>query len=125
MKYKGKEIRVVLSAEAQKQYDELKEEVEKEKREGVKSSFNQQLLKSLENKIEYLKMNPVAGDNAQKPLPKELITKYDINNLWIIDLVNYWRMLYTLKPYEVEIVAFILCWMDHGKYNKLFGRKGR
>ncbi|MFH0836700.1 MAG: hypothetical protein V1870_01080 [Candidatus Aenigmatarchaeota archaeon] len=124
MTYRGKNTRVFLSKDAQKQYDELKVVVERELKEEITKSFNQQLLKSIDNKIAYLKMNPVAGDHAQKPLPKELVSIYDINNLWIIDLVGYWRMFYTLKPNEVEIIALILEWMDHDKYNKMFGRKG-
>jgi len=34
-------------------------------------------------------------------------------------------MLYTLKPYEVEIIALVLEWMNHDRYNKVFGRKGK
>lgn len=70
MKYKGREIKTVLSKEAEKQYDELKAAVKKERNEGITKSFNQQLLKSIESKLEYLKLNPVAGENAQKPLPR-------------------------------------------------------
>lgn len=125
MKYKGKEIRVILSKEAQTQYDELKAAVEKEIKDGITKSFNQQLLKSIDNKIAYLKMNPVAGESAQKPLPEMLVQKYGISNLWIMDLINYWRLLYTLKSNEVEIISFVLEWMNHGDYNKLFGRKRR
>ena len=84
MKFRGKEVKVILSKEAKQQYDELKLLVSKEQKEGVKSSFNQQLLKSIDNKIEYLKMNPLAGDHAQKPIPFNLVQKYGINNLWII-----------------------------------------
>ena len=112
MKFRGKEVKVILSKEAKQQYDELKLLVSKEQKEGVKSSFNQQLLKSIDNKIEYLKM-----------IPFNLVQKYGINNLWIIDLVGYWRILYTLKTSEVEIISLILEWMDHDKYNKTFGRK--
>jgi len=81
MKYKGRDIRVILSKEAQDQYDELKALADKEQKEGISKSFNQQLLKSIENKFAYLKMNPVAGESAQKPLPKEFVMKYRINNL--------------------------------------------
>ena len=123
MKFRGKEVRVVLSKGAKQQYDELKNVVSEEQKNGAANSFNQQLLKSIDNKIEYLKMNPLAGDNTQKPLPSNLVIKYDINNLWIVDLVGYWRMLYTLKTSEVEIISLILEWMDHGKYDKTFGRK--
>ncbi len=125
MKFRGKEVRVVLSKEAKQEYDELKGITLEEQKKGATNSFNQQLLKSIDNKIEYLKMNPLAGDHAQKPLPSNLVKKYDINNLWIIDLASYWRMLYTLHTSEVEIISLILEWMDHEKYDKTFGRKKR
>ena len=123
MKFRGKEVRVILSKDAKREYDELKILVEEEQKKGTTNSFNQQLLKSIDNKIGYLKMNPLAGDHAQKPLPPNLVNKYDINNLWIIDLVGYWRMLYTLNTSEVEIISLILEWMGHDKYDKMFGRK--
>lgn len=123
MKFRGKEVRVVLSKEAKQEYDELKGITSEEQKKGVTNSFNQQLLKSIDNKIEYLKTNPLAGDHAQKPLPSSLVNKYDINNLWIIDLVGYWRMLYTLHTSEVEIISLILEWMNHEEYDKTFGRK--
>ncbi len=123
MKYKEREIRVYLSEDAQKQYDELEALVKKERKDGISKSFNQQLLKSIDKKLGYLRMNPVAGESAQKPLPREFVMRYGINNLWIIDLVNYWRMFYTLKPNEIEIIALVLEWMNHNKYNRVFGRK--
>ena len=123
MKFRGKEVRVILSKEAKQEYDALMDIVSKEQKEGVTNSFNQQLLRSIDAKKEYLKMNPLAGDHAQKPLPASLVQKYDINNLWIIDLAGYWRMLYTLKTSEIEIISLVLDWMDHDKYNKIFGRK--
>lgn len=68
MKFRGKEVKVTLSKEATQQYDELKSIVSKEQKQGINNSFNQQLLKSIDNKINYLKTNPLAGDHAQKPL---------------------------------------------------------
>ena len=125
MKFRGKEVRVVLSKEAKQDYDELKGIASEEQKKGMANSFNQQLLKSIDNKIDYLKMNPLAGDHAQKPLPPGLVSKYEINNLWIIDLVGYWRMLYTLHTSEVEIISLILEWIHHDKYDNTFGRKKR
>ncbi len=125
MKSTKRKIVTILSKDAAKQYDELKLISESERKQGIMNSFNQQLLKSIDQKISYLKTNPLAGDHAQQPLPCELVDKYGINNLWIIDLVNYWRMFYTLKPDKVEIIALVLDWVDHERYNKMFGRKSR
>ncbi|NQU78586.1 hypothetical protein HQ545_02355 [Candidatus Woesearchaeota archaeon] len=38
-----------------------------------------------------------------------------------VELVGYWRLLYTLIGDEVKVIAFILEFMDHAKYDKLFG----
>ena len=125
MKFRGKEVEVVLSKDARQQYDELKSIAAKEQKNGVNNSFNQQLLKSIDSKIAYLKMNPIAGDHAQKPLPNYLVQKYGINNIWIIDLTGYWRMIYTLNSGEIKIISLVLEWMNHQKYDKVFGRKNK
>lgn len=81
MRFRGKEARVILSKEADQEYRELKDAVEKEKKEGLTHSIKQQLLKSIDAKIQYLKMNPLAGEHAQKPLPPSLVQKYGIQPL--------------------------------------------
>jgi hypothetical protein len=49
--------------------------------------------------------------------------KNEIKNLLLVELPNYWRMLYTLTDNEtnVEIIAFILDILDHPDYDKKFG----
>jgi hypothetical protein len=54
-------------------------------------------------------------------IPKEYAEKYQTSNLWSVELTNYWRMLYTIKGDQVEIICFILDIMDHKEYDKLFG----
>ena len=59
-------------------------------------------------------------------IPKKLIPKtYDVPNLWRIELSNFWRMLYTIKGDRIEIICFILNIVDHKKYNKIFGYRGK
>ena len=66
--------------------------------------------------------NPFYGENAKKAvIPKEYKTKYNADNLFIVDLPDYWRMIYTLESDEIEIIAFILDIFDHDQYNKKFG----
>jgi len=78
-------------------------------------------------KIELIKNNPGCGDNIPKSqIPKEYIEKYKINNLFRIELSNYWRCLYTLideKENKIEIIAFVIDFLDHNKYNKKFKYK--
>src|SRR3989338_9632062 len=94
----NKAIRVVLSEEAAKQYEELNRIVGEEIKKGVTNSIHQQLLKSIKQKTEFLKINPQAGIHIPKSIiPKSYVDKYNVNNLWKIDLSGYWRMIYTLR----------------------------
>ena len=78
--------------------------------------------KSLIRAINTLEEDAFSGRNVKKNLiPKPIIQKYGLNNLWIYNLPNGWRMLYVLTPSEeVQIIAVILDWMNHKDYEKLF-----
>ncbi|MCX6750897.1 MAG: hypothetical protein NTZ83_05545 [Candidatus Pacearchaeota archaeon] len=79
------------------------------------------LKKGLIKAIKDVQENSFAGRNVKKELiPKEIIKKYNINNLWIYNLPNGWRMLYVLTSSEIRIIAVILNWMNHKDYEKLF-----
>jgi hypothetical protein len=80
------------------------------------------LLNSINQKKDFIKANPFYGDNIQKRLiPKE----YNVHNLWRVELSGFWRMLYTIKGDQLEIICFILDILDHKKYNKKFGYKNK
>ena len=122
--YKNKDVKVILSEEANDVYDELNKIVGGEIKKGVDSSFHQTLLRSIKRIIETLKDNPFAGDQVRKTLiPPKYIVKYEINNVWRIELANRWRLIYTIKSENVEIINFILDIVDHKKYDKIFGYK--
>jgi len=74
--------------------------------------------KALIRAINTLQNDAFSGRNVKKSLiPKFLIQKYKINNLWIYNLPDSWRMLYSLTPSEeIEIIAVILDWMSHKDY---------
>jgi hypothetical protein len=114
----NKNVRVILIDEAEKAYIQLNKIVG---RQGNKNnSLEMQLLKSINQKKELIKQNPFYGDNV----PKKFIPKvYKVNNLWRVELPGYWRMLYTIKGDEIEIICFVLEIIDHEKYNKLFKYK--
>ena len=72
--------------------------------------------------MEFIKVNPFYGDN----IPKKLIPQdYNVPNLWRTELTHFWRMLYTIKGDQIEIICFILGILDHDKYNRKFGYKKR
>ena len=117
-----RQVRVVFEPEAQKAYDELVRIVAEEKGRGIANSDNQRLLKSIDNKVERLKIDPTFGDQIRRKLfPEDYILKYEINNLWKVDLVDYWRMVYTLRGDRIEVVCLILEYIPHAEYDKKFG----
>jgi hypothetical protein len=56
-------------------------------------------------------------------IPKEYVREYDVNNLWKVNLSGAWRMIYTIRGSEVDIVALVLDILDHKRYNKKFKYK--
>ena len=99
-----KKIRVILSSDAKEVYNHLKKKASRYKTEKT-------ILKAITKKIEIIKSNPHYGDPiAKKMIPKEYINKYDISNLFRVELPNYWRMVYSLVDGEtkIEIIAFII-----------------
>lgn len=93
---------------------------------GITSSDHQTLLDSIKQKIELLKVNPEYGFHIQKDrIPKEYVRIYEVNNLWKINLSGAWRMIYTIRGSEVEVISLILDIIDHSSYNKKFGYKKR
>lgn len=117
-------VRVIFDEDAQKSYEKLVEAIKTEKEKGIKNSDNQKLLKSIDGKVEMLKYSPKYGVHISRKLwPNKYTSKYGITNLWKVDLVNYWRMMYTLQGDKIEIICFVLDIIDHPEYNKVFGYK--
>lgn len=113
-----KRVAVKLVGDASEEYALL----EKATAESGPNSFEKQLLKSVNQKISLLKNNPTAGIQILRSLiPKKYAALYDVNNLWKMNLAGYWRMVYTIKTDEVEILSIILDVIDHNEYNRLFG----
>ena len=108
----GKEVKVFMKGQAKDSYLLLKIQTDKE---------SQSLLNSINRTTEILKNNPQYGDPISKRLiPKEL-SKEGIQNLYRVELSNYWRMIYTIEGTKIEILVFVLKIMSHKEYDKLFG----
>ncbi len=115
-------VRVVLLDEASAEYRHLNEIVGSQSKEGKENTSEMQLLRSIRQKTELLKANPFYGDNIKKDL---IPRSYQAQNLWRVELIGYWRMIYTIKGDNVEIVCFVLDILDHGAYDKKFGYRKR
>jgi hypothetical protein len=115
-----KKIKIILSPEAEEVYKHLNEQAPSSKQERM-------ILNAINNKVDLIKANHHYGNPvAKKLIPKEYKKKYGVTNLFRVELPNFWRMLYTLTDgeSEVEIIAFVLDFIDHGAYDKKFGYKG-
>ncbi len=96
-------IRIILLDNAEKIY---------------KTTKDKKLLNSIKQKIEFIKNNPFYGNN----IPKDRMPRsYNCQNLWRTHLHDYWRLLYTIKGDEKEIICFIVDILNHKDYNKKFG----
>ncbi len=115
-----KKIRIILSPKAEEIYKYLNEQ-------APTSKIERSILNAVNKKIELIKLNPHYGDAlAKRLIPQEYIQEYGVNNLFRVELPNFWRMLYTLTEgeSEIEIISFILDIVDHKEYDKRFGYSG-
>lgn len=118
----NKPVRVILLDEADSEYKKLNEIVGQQIKEGRDNTEEIQLLRSIKQKIDFVKANPFYGNNIAKGLiPKEYVVKHNAKNLWRVELTNYWRMLYTIKGDQIEVICFILDIIGHKEYDKKFG----
>ena len=112
-----KKVRVLLSPEAEEVYNHLNKEAPHSKIENT-------ILKAINKKVELIKVNPHYGNPISKKLiPQDYKDKYEISNLFRVELPDYWRMLYTLTDggSTIEIIAFVLDIFDYELYDMKFG----
>lgn len=115
---KGKKtIKVVYSPLFEEQLNKLRETIREKD-----NKFHKQLLKAIEREKNNLKINMHKGVQIQKDqIPKIYVEEYGVNNLWKINLPDYWRMIYTIVGNEYEIISVLLEFIDHEEYNRKFG----
>jgi len=109
--YRGKikkKITVKLIGDAEQAFQGLNRIVGEQHNKGITSSKEITLLDAINRIFDILAGNP-----------------FDAENLFIADLPDYWRMIYTLESDEIEIIAFVLDIIDHEKYDKKFGFRKR
>ena len=123
---KGKEINVYFSEEALATYQDLQKKASEQKNQGSENSFEIQLLKAIDRERTNLKINPQKGIHIPKRnITKQVVDRYNTDKLWKLNLVGYWRLIYTITGDDVKVISFILEIMDHKKYDKVFGYRGK
>ncbi len=110
-----KNVRVILSPEAEEVYKYLNQQ-------SPSSKIERSILNSINKKVDLIKFNVHYGDSIKKDqIPQKFRTKYGVTNLFRVELPNFWRMYYTLTDDErqVEIIVFVLDILDHNTYDKI------
>jgi len=120
-----KDVVIDFDKDAYKEYKELQDLVTLGKKAKKKPTY-EQLLSSINTALRNIKADPYYGDLIpRKYISKATVNKYGTDKIFRVELVGFWRLLYTLIGEEARIIAFILEYMDHNKYNKVFGYKRR
>ena len=113
-------VRILLQGQAKEEFEQLNRLAGEQQANGITNSDEIQLIRSIQQKAELIKENPMYGNNlSKKQIPKGM----NVSNLFRVELTGRWRMLYTLEGNQIEIIAFVLYVLDHPAYDKLFGYK--
>lgn len=100
------------------QYAELKKSADSG------NGASQILLKKLDKAIEKLKYNYKSGMHISKDkIPDFYKVNYGVENLWKLEVDQNYRLIYTIRGAELEVMSVILEYMNHNEYNKKFGYK--
>jgi hypothetical protein len=119
--YRGEPVHVVITGDAKITFESLNMTVGNEIAQGITRSESQTLLNSIKKKTDLLKNNPGYGIHIPKDrIPKQYLISYEVNNLWKVNLAGAWRIFYTVRGTEVDIIALILDILDHKCYSKKF-----
>ena len=120
-----KEVVVKFDKDAYIEYRKLKKLVSEGKKTNRNPTYSQ-LLSSIDSNLNKIKSKPTYGDLIpKKQIPKRTVKLYGTDKIFRITLTGYWRLLYTIIGDEVMIIAFVLEFMDHKKYDKLFAYGGK
>ena len=118
-----KSITIQFDKEVYKEYQKLQKLVAESEKSQTKPTYKQ-LLTSINNALKNIKANYKYGNLIpRKYISKATENRYGTNKIFRVELVGYWRLLYAIIGDEVKIIALILEYMDHKKYNKIFSYK--
>jgi len=119
----GKAVVIRFDENAYSEYSKLQKLVVTGKPSKKKPTYSQ-LLSSINTALNNIKADQYYGDLIpRKYISKAVIQRYGTDKILRVELIGYWRLLYTLVGDEIKIIAFILEYMDHPTYNKIFGYK--
>ena len=103
-----KPIIIKFDEEAYKEFKELQKAVSEGKKAKKKPTY-EQLLTSINNALRNIRADYRYGNLIPKGyVSKATIQRYGTDKIFRVELVGYWRLLYTIIGDEAKIIAFIL-----------------
>ena len=111
-------FRVKLSPELYEYFKKIEKEIEQ----GDKT--NEREYKLIKKGIKMLKQDYRKGVHISKKNRRAyepFIKKYNITNLWKLNVSKDWRLIYTVQGTEVEVVSVILESLNHKEYDRVLG----
>jgi hypothetical protein len=61
----------------------------------------------------------------RRAIPAVLRSRYGLENLYVEDLPNFWRLLYTIVKHDARRLVIVVEIVNHRQYNRWFpGRRG-
>lgn len=81
------------------------------------------LLDSLDNAFAIIVRKPSSGTPIEKyRIPKDL-KRRGFDNIWKYNLASGWRLIYSVQGSKIKMLAIILEWLDHKKYQRKYSGK--
>ncbi|GAH49905.1 unnamed protein product [marine sediment metagenome] len=83
------------------------------------------LKKGIIEAIQEIKKDCQAGEHIspKSNLAKNCLKKYGAKNIRVFDLPQFYRLIYSIAPNEIEIISVILDWPNHKRYDQLCKKK--
>jgi hypothetical protein len=115
-------VEIIFRGQGRELFESLVKSSSEQQKSGKTNSKEIQLLKSIRQKLDFLRIFPEAGDR----IPSRLIPpSLSVPNLFKLNLVGYYRMLYSLSCDKGDTVLFIILIVTHPEYDRIFGYRKR
>jgi hypothetical protein len=98
-------VKVILLPEAKALYEKLKEHVKQQRKEGKDNTKEMQFLEAINIRLELIKKDPYLGKESKS---KWSLKNYDVPNLYLVPLAEYWEIYYTIRNSQVEVICFMV-----------------
>lgn len=113
-----------MVGKTKKEFEKLLQIVKKEIENGITKSDSQNRFNGIKQKITLLRENLHSGIQIpKKQIPKEYLKLNNVDNIWKVNLPNAWRIIYTIKGTEIEIISLVIDIFSHKKYERKFKYK--